>query len=176
MAEDQANSPQQTAPPQHSADNTEIMALLARMAEKMDTLIVQMDALILATQQSTPPAPQETKKEEANDEENEEIIAEKKEQEPRQQPRYQATVEDEEDDAESTEEKQTEHQYGSSKLSSDKPDSKTALSTIPRVCYSAACLTSALFSAYQHAMLLAWHGFLHGYMDYTEGMEASGQG
>ena len=122
-------------------------------------------------QQSTPPAPKE-----ANDEENADNTAEE------QEPLYQATVEDAEDDAESIEEKQIEHQYGSSKLSSDKPDNEITVSTIPRLCTtptskdSAACLTNALLSAHQHAILLAWHGFLHGYMDYTEGMEATRQG
>ena len=123
-----------------------------------------------ATQQSTPPAPQE-----ANDEENADITAEEQEQEPRQQLPYQATVENAEDDAESTEEKQTKHQYGSSKLSSDKPDSKTALSTIPRLCDPATRLIGALL-AYQHAMLLAWHDSQFGYIRCMEGMEATGQG
>ncbi|KAM0800619.1 hypothetical protein BDR22DRAFT_241508 [Usnea florida] len=159
MAEDQANSPQ---PTQHSADNTEIMALLTRMAEKMDTPIAQMDAIvspILATQQSTPPAPQEARKEE---------------EETRPQLLYQATVED---DAESTEEKQTEHQYGSSKLSSNKPDSQITLSTILRLCTtsedSAASLSNALLLGCQHTTFLASH---FSYIRCMEGMEASGQG
>ena len=118
---------------------------------------------------STPPAPQEAKKEEDK------------------KPLYQATVEDV---TESTAEKETEQQYGSSKLSSDKPDSKTTLSTIPRLCTArsfgdpAVCLSNAFFAylnaphlAYQHALIL---GLMLttplGYIECTEGMEATGQG
>lgn len=83
-----------------------------------------------SNQQSTPPTPQAAKKEE---------------EETRPKPLYQATVEDV---PESTAGKETEHQHGSSKPDSDKPDSKTTLSRIPRLCttpsFGAVCISNAL--------------------------------
>ena len=120
----------------------------------------------LATQQSTPPAPQEAHKDEANDKENAEITAEK------QAPLYQATVED---ITESTMESTT-------KDDNSMAVSKSTLSTFPRLCTtrssgdSAACLSNARLLACQYTMFLAWHGLLPGYIEYSEGMEATGQG
>ena len=107
-----------------------------------------------ATQQSIPPTPQK-----------------EEDKETRPQPLYQATVEDEEDDAESTEEKQTEHQYGGSKLSSNKPDSKITHSTFS--CHPAASFSNALLLICQHTTFLASQ---LSYIRCMEGMEATGQG
>ena len=126
----------------------------------------------LATQQSTPPtppAPQETRKEEDEQllqqaivKEDVENTAEKQEQ----QPLYQATF------TESTTGSTTKH-------GSSMPDSKSTLSTIPRLCTarssgdSAACLSNALLLACQHTMFLTT---LPGYIEHSEGIEATGQG
>ena len=97
--------------------------------------------------------------------EDAENTAEKQEQ----QPLYQATVED---ITESTTESTTKH--GSSMA-----DSKSTLSTIPRLCTarssgdSAACLSNALLLACQHTMFL---NTLPGYIEHSEGIEATGQG
>ena len=125
----------------------------------------------LATQQLTPPAPQEARKEEDKQplqqaivEENAEITAEK------QAPLYQATVEDiTESITEST-----------TKDGNSMAVSKSTLSTFPRLCTTptsrdlAACLSNALLFAFQHT------GFLNttipGYIEYSEDMEATGQG
>ena len=87
-------------------------------------------------------------------------------------------MEDKEDNAESTEEKQTEHQYGSSKLSSDKPNSKITLPTT-RLCTTPTsrdlpkCLSNTLLTAHQHTSFLT---FQLSYIRYMEGIEALGQG
>ena len=105
-------------------------------------------------QHCTPPAPQEAQKEV---EQVKKIAL------------HQATVEE---DTEITVEKKTEQQHGSTK-----PDSKSTLSSMPCLCTirssgdSAACLSMA-YSAY--AAFLAWHGLLPGYIEYSEGMEATG--
>ena len=101
-------------------------------------------------------------------EENAEITAEK------QAPLYQATVED---ITEST-----------TKHGNSMAVSKSTLSTFPRLCTtrssrdSAACLSNALLSAYQHTLNLAYQHTMFpalttfGYIEYSEGMEATGQG
>ena len=126
--------------------------------QRLATLHATLQAALQATQHSTPPtlpAPQEAQKEED------------------EQPLYQATMED---IAESTTEKETEQQDGSTK-----PDNKSTVSTIPRLRTApasrdpAACLSIALF-AYRYTAFLAWHGLLPGYIEHSEGMEATGQG
>ena len=123
-------------------------------------------------QHSTPPAPRE---------------AQKEVEQAKRQPLHQATVED---DTEST-----------TKHGSTMPDSKNTLSSMPCLCAtrssgdSAACLSITLFkhasclasfltsffgdflnSFVALASFLAWHGLLPGYIECTEGMEATGQG
>ena len=130
----------------------------------MQAILQAWQANHCSTQHSIPPAPQEAQKEETNDEENAEITAEK--QAPR--PLYQATVED---DIEST-----------TKQGNSMPDNKSTLSSIPRLCTtpssgdSAARLSTAPLLACQHAIFLAWHGLLPGCIEYSKGIEATGQG
>ena len=113
-----------------------------------------------SNQQSTPPTPQAAKKEE---------------EETRPKPLYQATVVHV---PESTAGKETEHQHGSSKPGSDKPERRITLSRIPRLCntpsFGAACLSNALSFAIQHSVILV--DTLPGHIQHSEGMEATGQG
>ena len=82
-----------------------------------------------------------------------------------------------EDIAESTAEKQVEQHD----MAKSKPDNTSTLSTIPRLCTKlfsgdpTACLSIALFAC-QLASFLVWHGLLPGYIEYSEGMKAIGQG
>ena len=136
----------------------QLATLQASIQANLQQLATQ--ATQYSTQQSTPrapPAPQEAQKEEEKEKE---------------QPLYQATVED---ITESTTESATKH-------SSSMPDSKSTLSTIPHPCTiptsgdSAACLSNARFCAYQHALLLSLLNTPLGYIEHSEGMEATGQG
>ena len=135
------------------------------VAQQAAAQLVTLQATLQATLQSTPPAPPAPQQ-----------AQEEKEQE-KEQPLHQATVEDiAEDIAESTTEKETEQHD----MANSKPDSDSTLSTIPRLCTKpfsgdpAACLSNTLHLACQQ--FLAWHGFIPGYIEYSEDMEATGQG
>ena len=104
---------------------------------------------------STPSAPQEAQKEENEQPQKQE-----------QQPLYQATVE-------STTESITKH--------SSMPDSKSTISTIPRLCTvrssgdSAACFSNAILLAYLPGYTLPGYT-LPGYIEHLKGLKATGQG
>ena len=147
-------------------------AIMAEMKKLMDEFKARLDAALdkrfgplpplqqatQATQQSIPPAPQ-AKKEEVK--------------ETRPQPLHQATVEDE---AETTAESTTKHDSSMLGNKSTLPAS-ARLSTTPASRDPAACLSKALlFASEQASFLIAFLGPLLGYIRYSEGMEATGEG
>ena len=173
-----------------SAQLTQMIAIMATMTTRMEAFEARFSrfrpstatqqstqlATLQTTQQSTPPAP-----ERQSGQSIKKPVAQKEEEQEKEQPLHQATVEDiTEDIAESTAEKKIEQHN----TATSKPDSDSTLSTIPRLCTTpvsrdpAAYLSNTLHLACQHAAFLAClrHGFLPGYIEWIEGMEATGQG
>ena len=166
ILQDRANYIRQKWVTQHAAQQA-----VAQQVTQLAALQATLQATLQVAQQSTPPASERQSAQSIT----KPIAQKEKEQEP--QSLHQATVED---IAESTAEKQ----IGQHDIVTSKPDNNSTLSTIPRpddTPFSgdpAACLSNALLFACQHTAFLAClrHGFLPGYIEWIEGMEATGQG